>query len=167
MRQSLLDRLMAKVEIIPECGCWIFTGASTSFGYGIIGLGSRSSGTDRAHRVAFKLLVGEIPSGMFVCHRCDVPACCNPAHLFLGTAKENHLDMVGKCRGVLPPKNSHDIGSYRYNAKLTEEIVLQARARHKLGESGYSIWKWLKAEFGIKSMAPVYRMLNRETWRHI
>lgn len=41
---------------------------------------------------------GPIPEGMQVLHRCDVPYCVNPEHLFLGTDKENHRDKTAKGR---------------------------------------------------------------------
>jgi hypothetical protein len=104
---------------------------------------------------------------VFVCHRCDVPSCCNPSHLFLGTAKDNTADMLAKGRGSKPPRNEHDRGSCRYNAKLTEEVVIEARRRNGAGETGYKIWQWLKSEYGIHGQATVYRMLNGETWRHV
>ena len=52
----------------------------------------------RRSREAWELANGPIPDGMFVCHTCDNPPCCNPAHLFLGTPSENVLDAVAKGR---------------------------------------------------------------------
>ncbi len=51
-----------------------------------------------AHRYAWVLANGEIPAGLFVCHKCDVPACCRPSHMFLGTNEENLADMTAKGR---------------------------------------------------------------------
>lgn len=167
MKKSVIERILEKTEIITESGCWIFTGATTSFGYGLIGLGGRSDGTDRVHRVIYKKMIGEIPKGFFVCHKCDIPSCCNPSHLFIGTARDNHADMTIKKRGTRPPVNKHDIGSYRYNAKLTEDVVVVARMEKSLGEkSSYKIWKELESKYGV-SWGVVQRMLNGKSWKHV
>ena len=126
MKASAIDRVMSKIEKITESGCWIFMGALNEAGYGIVGLGGRGSGNDRAHRITYRHFVGETPKGMYVCHRCDVPSCCNPDHLFLGTSKDNNHDMRKKGRGSNPPRNYHDKGEYRYNSKLTDDIVKNA-----------------------------------------
>lgn len=75
--------------------CWTWTAFRHPFGYGKV----KWHGVSRdAHRVAYEIAVGLIPAGLNVCHRCDNPPCCNPAHLFLGTQHENVLDMVAKGR---------------------------------------------------------------------
>jgi hypothetical protein len=56
-------------------------------------------GSKLAHRVVYEQLVGSIPQGMFVLHKCDTPPCINPEHLFLGTAQDNTTDMLNKGRG--------------------------------------------------------------------
>lgn len=76
--------------------CWLWTGKSKHrFGYGFINNGGR---VELTHRVAWTLANGEIPAGLQVLHSCDVPSCCNPAHLFIGTASDNVQDMVSKGR---------------------------------------------------------------------
>lgn len=161
-----IERVLAKIEIIPISGCWIFMGALNETGYGIVGLGGSPARNDRAHRITFRHFVSEIPEGMWVLHRCDVPACCNPDHLFLGTPADNTKDMIRKGRGSTPPRNHHDVGSNRYNAKLNEEIVAVARAMVASGKTMYAAWKWLERQCGI-GRKPAYKMLHGESWRHV
>lgn len=58
----------------------------------------------RAHRVAWGKVNGSIPAGLFVLHKCDVPACINPDHLFLGTKADNNVDRAAKGRNAAPKK---------------------------------------------------------------
>jgi hypothetical protein len=88
--------------------CWLWRGACNNAGYGTIGAGGTTAqGTARmttAHRVSWEMHNSPIPKGQHVLHRCDVRACVNPAHLFLGSNRDNMRDAVRKGRhaGVLP-----------------------------------------------------------------
>jgi len=75
--------------------CWLWTGPLFRSGYGRASCGIKKR---RAHRVAFETYIGPIPDGLQVLHRCDVPRCVNPAHLFLGTPADNARDMDAKGR---------------------------------------------------------------------
>jgi hypothetical protein len=75
--------------------CWLWAGAVNKAGYGQF---SKGYGCTLAHRYAWELVNGPIPLGLQICHKCDVPPCCNPAHLWLGTQKDNMADCVAKNR---------------------------------------------------------------------
>lgn len=86
-------------------GCWLWQAQVHPRGYGRFAIGSRTDKTRQqvpAHRVAYELGNGPIPEGHYVCHRCDNPPCCNPAHLFTGTQQENMNDMKAKGRQNKP-----------------------------------------------------------------
>lgn len=101
---------LSRKTAIQEDGCWLFTGAKSSFGYGVIIDGGRQKLT---HRVSYQLHCGAIPEGALVCHTCDVRHCVNPAHLFIGTHDDNNKDKVDKGR------QPH--GSAIVNSKLSEQ----------------------------------------------
>lgn len=82
---DLPARMAAKITITLT-GCWQWTGAVQSKGYGSIGQGGR---TFLTHRVAYELLVGEIPTDRQIDHLCRNKRCCNPAHLDVVTAAVN------------------------------------------------------------------------------
>lgn len=92
-----IARFWAKVDRSggPDA-CWPWTACVGPHGYGLFQ--SRSRTTSRAHRVAYAMTHGNFDARLFVCHRCDNPPCCNPAHLWLGTTADNVADMVAKGR---------------------------------------------------------------------
>lgn len=135
-------------------GCWEWIGG-TSRGYGIFKLNNKSY---RAPRFAWRLLIGEVPSGLFVLHSCDNRACVNPDHLFLGTHDDNMLDMVQKGRATGCPLRGEEAS----NAKLTNDQVLAIRAKKEAGMT----YRPLCRLFGI-TYNTAWCIVNRRTWAHI
>lgn len=120
-RKSLADRFWAKVdkgaELAPG-GCWLWIGSTERHGYGQISVGAKHLA--RAHRISYELNIGAIPSGMVVCHRCDLPVCVNPAHLFIGTLSDNSRDMISKGRGIAQfKKKTHCSRGHEFNSTNT------------------------------------------------
>lgn len=81
---------------------WLWTGPVNGKGYGRLIVGRGGKTRILAHRFSYELHIGPIPEGLNVLHRCDTPPCVHPSHLFLGTIRENALDMAAKHRGHRP-----------------------------------------------------------------
>jgi hypothetical protein len=95
--QQIANRFWERVDASAgESACWPYTGATRANGYGRLILRGKH---ELAHRMAYRFARGKIPDGLFVCHRCDNPPCCNPDHLFLGTHQDNVDDKTRKGRG--------------------------------------------------------------------
>lgn len=94
--KDLLNQLQTNF-IIDDNGCWIWQGLKFYNGYGRLSR-HRTNNVfrSRAHIASYQLHRGAIPKGMLVCHTCDVKACINPKHLWLGTNQQNQQDAAAK-----------------------------------------------------------------------
>lgn len=119
--------------------CWEWQGARKASGYGKLSYDRRVT---TAHRIAYALTFGPIPSGAFVCHRCDNPPCCNPAHLFLGTPAENTADMLAKGRSYYPGPSVPLRGAQHYASKLSDDQrreIAMSREPHAALAARYAV----------------------------
>lgn len=156
---GLIRRFENLISPEPMSGCWLWTGApgdsSATGQYGRF----RIAGVQwKAHRAAWRLYRGDIPSGQHVLHHCDNPACVNPAHLFLGTNDDNVADRVRKGRsgGESRPGEAHPLH------KLHASDVRSIRARYAAGEKGRA----LASEFSVHP-ATISEIVSRKKWTHL
>lgn len=89
----------------PNSGCYLWTGWLHRNGYASLRLSYKGK-NQMAHRLTWEVCNGPVPDGMEVCHRCDMPSCVNPDHLFLGTHRDNMVDCARKERNA--PKLTAD-----------------------------------------------------------
>ena len=136
--------------VVRDDGCWEWTAARHEKGYGIIGVGG--SRTSRAHRVSWQLHRGPIPAGKLVCHSCDNPACVNPAHLFIGTAKDNSQDMLSKGRCRLPNNRGERASWAKLTAAQARDIATRRMSARRFANL-----------YGV-SRSAVFRIWEGKNW---
>jgi hypothetical protein len=148
-RPGLPERFDAKWKLCEATGCWLWIGAKVrrTANYEQPIIGTWRSRTENAHRVSWMLHRGDIPNGQHVLHRCDVPLCVNPDHLFLGTHQDNMDDMIKKARNY---------------TKLKATGVIEIRGRYDLGERPID----LAAEYGVTPTL-IVQVGKRKIWRHL
>lgn len=117
-----MDRFFDKIEKTDYC--WNFKGANRGNGYGCIKFNRK---VVDAHRISWIIHFGEIPNGLFVCHKCDNRKCVNPDHLFLGTQKDNMSDCRDKHRLVTPIGVRFMKGRYPKNTKIPELLAIEIK----------------------------------------
>jgi hypothetical protein len=152
---TLEKRFWAKVRRAGPSECWLWTATISKWGYGGIKIGKA---VFMAHRVSFAMANQQEPGDMLVCHSCDTPACVNPAHLWLGSDRDNHRDMMAKGRW----RGNGVKGERHMWTKLTAEQVLYIKTSPELGyriaekfgvakstvsaiRKGHN-WNWLSAQ---------------------
>lgn len=135
-------------------GCWLWRGAKLPKGYGIIKIpGTRRQ--EYAHRLAWRIRNGPLPKGAHVLHRCDVPSCVNPDHLFLGDAQANASDMKSKDRHLYGERNTEVV--------LTAVQVRQIKVMLKSGQFSQ---KEIGRFFGV-AQTTISKIHLGERWAHV
>lgn len=150
MRVDGETRFWSKVNKTKSC--WLWEANKATNGYGMF----KHDGKMRlAHRHSYEMNVGKIPDGLCVLHKCDVPACVNPDHLFLGSHKDNAKDKVAKGR--------HRWGEMRGGtnpaAKLSTDDVLAIRSDNR-------VQRLIAQQYGVRQTL-VSAIKLRQIWRHV
>ena len=178
-----IQRFWSKVKIAGPDECWLWTAGGHGQGYGHFTITRRCY---KSHQVAKASVVGPIPPGSCVCHTCDNPPCCNPAHLFIGTDTDNARDKIAKGRARPQTGENHWMkkhpelikrgdqhhshlhpelrvrGSKHGNAILNEQLVVEIRDRHRSGET----YRSMSAAFHV-SRSTIKSVVTRRMWRHV
>lgn len=150
-RLAMRDYIAGRVEPELNSGCWLWAQAGDPSGYGA----AKWKGTQiGAHRLS-AIASGMDVTGLYVCHRCDTPACCNPNHLFLGSNKENQMDASKKGRSAWKVR----FGAQNPQSRLTERTVREIRSSNKTTAG-------LARHYGVSESA-VHSARNWKTWRHV
>jgi hypothetical protein len=186
LTQKQVERFLSRVAKGQANECWLWTRAKFTDGYGAITI---KKSTMRASRVAYFIATGIDPGDKLVCHRCDNPPCCNPAHLFLGDDSDNLMDASAK--GLLntvagdehytrrrpdlmelrkgdrhwthrkPERTSK--GEKNGAARFTEQTVRLIRDTYTNGGISQSE---LARQFGVCSES-IRKIILRKTWAHV
>lgn len=144
-------------KVTKTDGCWLWTGAkSSTAGYGRFKI---DGVLYSPHRLSFELVVGEIPDGKWVLHKCDNRVCVNPKHLFLGDRSDNMIDAYEKNRVVITnrPKGERVAGSV-----LKEEDIPKILEQRRSGMS----YREIANHFGC-SLRNIGMICQGKTWRHV
>lgn len=151
-----IDEFLARTAPDLNSGCWLWGMALQADGYGLC---QHRKKTLLAHRVSWELHCGEYPAGKFVCHRCDTPACVNPAHLFLGTQTDNMSDMQRKGRADRAKKR----GQLNGRARITDEQAWEIRV---VLASGRFTQREIARSYGVPDNT-VSRLRRGESFPHV
>ena len=131
-----------------ENGCWLWEGHRGHDGYGQVRYKRR---IHRANRVAYMLFKGPIQADLYVCHTCDMRACVNPDHLFLGSNADNLADMAQKGRSAQGERNGR--------SKLTWAQVNAIRFL-----AAWTGRAWLMQKYGVSKTTIEY-IVTGKTWK--
>lgn len=170
------ERFDAAYTPEPNTGCWLWLGSASP---------TSGDGRDwrptfkvngkpvRSYRFSYERFVGEIPRGKMICHKCNVPLCVNPEHLYAGTAVENAADCVAA--GTHPAQLYPEV--YKEHARRLGRRPKPKRAMPERSKIDYAAIPSMRKrlakgatlreianEYGVTRQA-IYQLLKREAAR--
>lgn len=113
-----IDRVLDRI-VLSGTGCWLYTGLINQSGYGLVGVGPRGAGMQRAHRATYEHFVGAVPDGLDLDHLCRVRRCCNPFHL------EPVTRAVNIQRGLRKTEQTHCVQGHEFTPENTKQTAKQ------------------------------------------
>jgi hypothetical protein len=153
---ALLQTHRAKIQNYGSDGCWIWAAGKNSKGYGVVWAREKMR---YVHREVYEEAHGYgSAEGLVVRHKCDTRACCNPAHLEIGTHADNMRDKFERGR------SAYATGQANGSAKLSASDVLAIRAAYSDGEHGQKAN--LARLFGVRDTL-IGKIIRREIWKHL
>lgn len=177
LTEEEISRFWSKVDKRGVDDCWHWAASRRKHGYGQLVIHRNQN--IGAHRLAYFLSTRIDPGPLDVCHQCDTPSCCNPAHLFLGTARDNLADCRAKQRhGAITHPDNKAFGDRNGSRKFPERLprgednpnsvltVAVVRAIRDEYECGGISHRRLAEKFGVAKRT-VSMIVNRQTWKHV
>jgi hypothetical protein len=147
------NRFKSRIDVRGEKECWPWLGRTSPCGYGLFDLDGKPH---LAHRLSYFAKFPDGDRDKCVCHSCDNPPCCNPNHLWIGTALDNIADMNAKGRRATIPVRR---GQEASKTKLNEQDVIEITASKKPN-------KELARAYGVTAAA-IWNIRRGRSWRHI
>ena len=140
---NLSSRVWSRADQLGPTECWPWKGNRNGYGYGRLWMPSGRE--EMAHKLVWAIAHGPVPPGIFVCHHCDNPPCCNPDHLFLGTPKDNSVDASTKGRMGRKTQLTPEQVSFLRTCPLSN-----SKAAEVIGKSK-ALVQWVRShpDFGI------------------
>lgn len=153
IQAAIREKFEGNVSPEPNSGCWLWDAGSSRAGYGVFVWSGRRPATVYAHRASWEIYRGPLPLGAWVLHKCDVPACVNPDHLFLGDAKANGEDCSQKKRHR--PRRGSSCPTAKINEGQAAAIFTDVRTYAEIADA-----------YGV-SMRVIRTVKRGEGWKHV
>ena len=153
LKQPPFKQRIINNTVVDTNGCWNWIGKLDKGGYAICTFKNKRT---RMHRATYEFYKGSFEKTKLICHKCDNRKCINPDHLYVGTHKDNAIDMVVRKRQNLT------LGSAHQNSIFDEKTILLMRKEYSEGILISELSRKYKSAY-----RNVWKIIRRQTWKHI